>query len=49
MSQYDTKIVYVKGEDNMVTDTLSQLPTYVQAEAEAKHAYSHCPTDEEDH
>ena len=48
MSQYDAKIVYVKGEDNTVTDALSQLPTYEQAEAEAKHAYSHCSTDEED-
>ena len=48
MSQYDAKIVYVKGEDNTVADALSQLLTYAQAEAEAKHAYSHCPTDEED-
>jgi hypothetical protein len=48
MSQYDAKIVYVKGEDNTVADALSRLPTYAQAEAEAKHAYSHCPTDEED-
>ena len=48
MSQYNAKIVYVKGEDNTVANALSWLPTYVQAEAEAKHAYSHCPTDEED-
>ena len=48
MSQYDAKIVYVKGKDNMVTDALSRLPTYAQAKAEAKHAYSHCPMDEED-
>ena len=48
MSQYDAKIVYVKGKDNMVADTLSRLPIYAQAEAEAKHAYSHCLTDEED-
>jgi len=48
MSQYDAKIVYVKGEDNTVANALSRLPTYVQAEAEAKHAYSHCLTDEED-
>ena len=48
MSQYNAKTVYVKGKDNMVADALSWLPTYAQAEAEVKHAYSHCPTDEED-
>jgi len=47
MSQYDAKIVYVKGEDNTVADALSRLPTYVEAENEAKHAYAHCPNDEE--
>lgn len=26
MSQYDAKIIYVKGKDNMVADTLSRLP-----------------------
>ena len=48
MSQYDAKIVYVKGKDNTVADALLWLPTYAQAKAEAKHTYSHCPTDEED-
>ena len=48
MSQYNAKIVYVKGEDNTVANALSQLPTYEYAEARAKHAYSHCSTDEED-
>ena len=48
MSQYDAKIVYVKGEDNTVANALSWLPTYEHAEAGAKYAYSHCSTDEED-
>jgi len=48
MSQYNAKIVYVKGEDNMVADTLSHLPTYTDAEKVAMHTYAHCPSDEED-
>lgn len=48
MSQYDTKTVYVKGEDNTVAAALSRLPTFTQDEDEAKHAYAHCPRDEED-
>ena len=48
MSQYDAKIVYVKGEDNTVADALSRLPTYADTGKEAKHAYAHCPSDEED-
>ncbi|KAJ2934139.1 hypothetical protein H1R20_g2963, partial [Candolleomyces eurysporus] len=35
MSQFEGRIVYVKGEDNMVADALSHLPTTMQpAEAE---------------
>ncbi|KAJ2936688.1 hypothetical protein H1R20_g395, partial [Candolleomyces eurysporus] len=35
MSQFEGRIVYVKGEDNTVTDALSRLPTTTQtAEAE---------------
>jgi len=26
MSQYNTTIMYIRGEDNTVTDTLSRLP-----------------------
>jgi len=47
MSQYDAKIVYVKGEDNTVADALSRLPTYMEADTDTKHAYAHCPKDEE--
>jgi len=49
MSQYDAKIVYVKGEDNMVTDALSRLPTYTceQGAKTKQHAYAHCLNDEE--
>jgi len=48
MSQYDAKIVYVKGEDNTVADALSRLPTPPDAKVNVRHAYSHCPEDEED-
>ena len=45
MSQYDAKIIYIKGEDNTVADTLSRLPcesTEEYAEQNAKHPYSYC-------
>ena len=50
MSQYDAKIVYIKGDDNCVADALSRLPTddaLSEAETKAKHPYSYC-SDEED-
>ena len=45
MSQYDAKIVYVKGEENTVADALSRLPTTTQEELErtARYAYPYCP------
>jgi len=48
MSQYNAKIIYVKGEDNTVADALSCLPMFMNAEVNAKHAYSHCADDKED-
>ena len=48
MSQYDAKIIYVKGEDNTVVDALSRLSTSAPMENEEKHVYAHCPNDEED-
>jgi len=50
MSQYDAKIVYIKGDDNCVTDALSHLPnddTLNEAELMAQHPYSYC-SDEDD-
>jgi len=45
MSQYEAKIVYVKGDDNTVADALSQLPVNTQDELEctARYAYPYCP------
>ena len=48
MSQYDAKIIYVKGKDNMVVDALSRLPsqpTTNDAENTARHPYDYCPDD----
>jgi hypothetical protein len=51
MSQYDACIVYVKGEDNTVTDTLSRKPKntsvniMVDAERRAKNTYTFCADD----
>ena len=48
MSQYDAKIVYIKGDDNCVADTLSRLPTdsaLTNAENVARHPYSYCSDD----
>jgi len=45
MSQYDAKIVYIKGDNNCVTDALSRLPnddTLNEAELMARHPYSYC-------
>ena len=45
MSQYDAKIVYIKGDDNSVADSLSWLPCEEatnEAECTAWHPYSYC-------
>lgn len=45
MSQYDAKIMYIKGDDNSVADTLSRLPcedATNEAECTARHPYSYC-------
>jgi len=51
MSQFDSKIIYIKGEDNTVADTLSRLPPSTSssdAEASAQHSYTFCPDDDTD-
>jgi len=51
MSQFDAKIIYIKGEDNMVADALSCLPystSLHEAEALAHHPYHFCPDDDTD-
>ena len=45
MSQYNARIIYIKGEDNMVVDALSHLPcenTKEYAKQNTKHPYSYC-------
>ena len=51
MSQFDAKVVYIKGEDNTVADALSRLPspqTLVDSENTAQHPYNFCDDDETD-
>jgi hypothetical protein len=49
MSQYDSKIVYIKCEDNCVTDMISHFPvtkSIIEAECTACHPYNFCSDDE---
>ena len=51
MSQFDMKIIYIKGEDNMVANVLSRLPYSTsshEAEALAHHPYHFCPDNDTD-
>jgi RNase H-like domain found in reverse transcriptase len=43
MSQFDAKIIYLKGEDNIVTDTLSRLPLGTPTMTKAEGTYIFCP------
>ncbi|EDR02339.1 reverse transcriptase-RNase H-integrase [Laccaria bicolor S238N-H82] len=49
LSQFDAKIVYIKGDDNTVADALSRLPTNTDsstANASARHPYDFCEDDD---
>lgn len=45
LSQYDGKIVYVKGEDNCMADALSRLPVLYSCTSEKANIQAHCPFD----
>ena len=49
MSQFDAKIVYIKGDENTVADALSRLPStkaLTDAEKSARHPYEFCEDDD---
>ena len=51
MSQFDAKIIYIKGEDNCVADALSRLPSDANmssVEQMACHPYTFCEDDDAD-
>ena len=47
MSQFNTKIIYLKGEDNVVADSLSYLPSDTPTTTKTKKTYIFCPDDDE--
>jgi hypothetical protein len=47
MSQFDAKIIYLKGEDNIVADSLSHLPLDTPATTKAEGTYIFCPDNDE--
>jgi Integrase zinc binding domain len=47
MLQFDTKIIYLKGEDNIVADFLSHLPSGTATTTKAEGTYIFCPDDDE--
>jgi hypothetical protein len=50
MSQFDAKIVYIKGDENTVADALSRFPspkTLEEAENVARHPYNFCEDDDD--
>ena len=47
--QFDARIVYIKGDDNVVADALSRLPTQIDshtADVSARHPYDFCEDDD---
>jgi len=49
MSQFDTKIVCIKGDNNTVADALSRFPsakTFAEAEKSTQHPYRFCEDDD---
>ena len=49
MSQFDAKVIYIKGEENTVADALSHLPSsdaLTKAETMARHPYDFCEDDD---
>lgn len=53
MSQFDVKIVYIRGEDNTMADVLSHLPMSLSHSSEtamvtARAPYDYCPDNDDD-
>ena len=49
LSQFDAKMVYIKGDENSVADALSRMPTDTNsstADASAQHLYDFCEDDD---
>ena len=49
LSQFDAKMVYIKGDENSVADALSRMPTDTNsstADASARHPYDFCEDDD---
>ena len=52
MSQFDVKIIYIKGESNTVADALSHLPVNLSTSSEAvvkaaRSPYNFCPDNDD--
>ena len=50
MSQFDAKVVYIKGKENTIADALSRLPSpeaLTEVQKSARHPYNFCDNDDD--